>query len=273
MTHLTEELRHTVSAEWFSSGASVAGTGGSTRLRYYQALRTHLERLEAAGASWREAPIGRAELAALAGARASSTLYSLFGPASRSLIAGYANGPYVAGRHPGPVEALISEARADSFWPYREAWAQTLKALGREDPRFAAETLIRVLAEWAVADRRMATVRHCEPPVCAVEDLRLICPGTPPVVAVVALLNRVVELAQSPRGLSPLGILNAVHDQLMTLGFDRAAPLDELLGELTEALAAVEYLVPSLSRDDRETLAIQVGPQLRAVLRLLEEQT
>ncbi|MFI5958748.1 hypothetical protein [Cryptosporangium sp. NPDC051539] len=276
MAHLSEELSRTISARWYSSVLSERqSVTGQTRARYYRALSTHLDRLEPSGdesgsvAAWSEARIDRADLAALAGAKATSTLYSLFGQRARSLAAHYAGSPYVARRHPGPVDALIFEAKMVSFWPCREAWAATLGALGRDGRQFAAETLIRVLAEWAAANRPLAAARRSAPPVCAVEDLRLILPDEPPVEAVVALLTRVVELAHSPRGLSPLGTLNAVHDELMKLGFVRAAPLEALIVELSEGLAMVEYLTPQLSADDRENLVDSLVPQLRDVLLLL----
>ncbi|TQS45621.1 hypothetical protein [Cryptosporangium phraense] len=273
MAHLSEELRRTISARWYSSVLSERqSVTGQTRTRYYRALSTHLDHLEPfddSTAQWSEARIDRADLATLAGAKATSTLYSLFGQRARSLAAHYAGSPYVARRHPGPVDALIFEAKAVSFWPCREAWASTLGALSRDDRQFAAETLVRVLAEWASANRPLAAVRRSAPPVCAVEDLRLVSPGDPPVGAVVALLTRVVELAHSPRGLSPLGTLDAVHDELMTLGFVRGEPLETLLTEVSEGLAAVEYLVPQLSTADRENLADHLVPQLRDVLLLL----
>ena len=167
------------------------------------------------------------------------------------------------------MEGVAVEAKVVSFWPCRQAWVQELDGLGRDDRRFAAETLIRVLAEWAATDRPMAAMLSAAPPLCAVEDLRLICPETPSVRTATSLLTKVVELAQSPRGLSPLGTLNVVRDELLMVGFAQVPPVDELLDELTETLAAVEYLLPRLSADDRDQVADQLEPQLRDVLALL----
>ena len=100
------------------------------------------------------------------------------------------------------------------------------------------------------------------------EDIRLICPETPSVRSATELLTRVVELAQSPRGLSPLGTLNVVRDELLKVGFAQAAPVDELLDELTETLAAVEYMFPRMSPEDRAQVTDQLAPQLSDVLAL-----
>jgi hypothetical protein len=200
MAHLSEELRHTLCAEWYAPFSTDrqggSGAGNQTRLRYYEALSKHLDALPPES-GWRHAVIDRRDLATLAGAKASSTLYSLFGASSRSLISRYAGTRYLPGAAPGPVEALIAEAKADSYWPYRQAWLDTLRTIGREDPRFAAETLIRVVAEWAVDERPLAAVRNCAAPLCAVEDLALICPAEPPVAAVANLLAHVVSSTRS----------------------------------------------------------------------------
>jgi hypothetical protein len=58
----------------------------------------------------------------------------------------------------------------------------------------------------------------------------------------------------------------------MLLGFGHTAPLDELTSELSEVLAALEHLVPRLTSEDRGQVAVQLVPQLAAVLELLRRQ-
>lgn len=270
MTHLTAELGQTICANWYSAEFRERDSRrGSTRRRYYQALRSCLPDDGAAGDRLR---LDRNTVATAAGSRGPSTLYLLFGAHSESLVAAVSGQPYLGSRRSGPVADLITEAKVVSFWPYREAWLLGLVALGREDRRFAAETLIRVLAEWSVAERPLAAVDGFAPPLSVMEDLWLAGPDEPWSAAITAVLTRVIELAHRLPGISPLGTLNAVHDELMALGFGRGVPEVELVDELTESLAAIEYLIPRLSRQDRTAFADQLVPQLSSVLTLFGRQ-
>ena len=74
-----------------------------------------------------------------------------------------------------PVGQLISETKAWSYWPYREAW---VRQLDDQDPcatpEAASRSLFQAAERWAHQEPVLASAARYRPPPCMVEDL-LIC--------------------------------------------------------------------------------------------------
>jgi hypothetical protein len=256
--HVVGRLRNTNTARWYGS-ASASGSKWESRMLYYQALLTCAESLP-------EERIGPTALARAAAHESPSHLYQLFGRTASSRLTGgmpqAASGPAAT----SPVRNVVVEAKVWSHWPHRTGWLATLATMEVVDRRFAAESLVRVLADWAARNPLIAALHEREPPLSVQEDL-LVIGGAATREAVTALGRRVTAFAVGPTGVSPMGVLNAVHAELMELlGLTRVPLLDGLVKDLTESLAAVAFHMREFDADDRRRVADEVAPYLREAL-------
>ncbi|WP_232303567.1 hypothetical protein [Pseudofrankia sp. DC12] len=186
---LTGELDETAVAGWYRSarfrpGPAPRESGGlvqrlnwQTRTRYYETL---VDQLEATGGTTKG--LARDELAAAAGQRRPSTLYYLVSPRSPGSLAGalVAASPrrlYEKQRGERVLDLLITETKVWSYWPHREGWLTALDDLTVTDRWLAAASLVRVVADWAMDCRALATTAGFAPPVAAVEDLLMLADG------------------------------------------------------------------------------------------------
>jgi hypothetical protein len=277
MAHQVRELRDTGPAKWY--GETSTGEDGqarrswTTRERYYAAL---LSCLAATAASRR---VERDEVTTVAGEKSPSTLYLLVsGRAKGSLRERWPEAFALAERAQGAdrrwdvVDNLAVETKVWSFWGHRAGWLEELDAAPSDDRRFAAETLVRVLAVWADGNRPIAAYLGHLPPASAVADLCLILPGAVPRERVMRFLTTVVETALGPLGGSPSSVLNTVHDTLMDLGFWRSPSyLDELLERSVESVDEIGYLLSRLVERDRRRVVTVLAPQLAELQRVLDK--
>ncbi|WP_198318624.1 hypothetical protein [Pseudofrankia inefficax] len=189
---LTGELEETAVAGWYrsarfrpdparrESGGLVQRLNWQTRTRYYETL---VDQLRATGGT--TDGLARDELAAAAGQRRPSTLYYLVSPRSPGSLAGalVAASPrrlYEKQRGERVLDLLVAETKVWSYWPHREGWLGALDDLTVADRWLAAASLIRVVADWAMCSRSLATAASFAPPVAAVEDLLRLADGGQP---------------------------------------------------------------------------------------------
>jgi hypothetical protein len=78
------------------------------------------------------------------------------------------------------LDLLVTETKVWSYWPHREGWLSALDDLTVIDRWLAAASLIRVVADWAMCSRSLATAASFAPPVAAVEDLLRLADGGRP---------------------------------------------------------------------------------------------
>jgi hypothetical protein len=117
-------------------------------------------------------------------------------------------------RESDPAEYLLDETKVCRYWRHRKGLLTTLRRATDLTRRAAAEALVGVLADWAVADPGLAFQLGYSPPMAAVEDLLIIWGKDAPAAAAHAVLQRVIELALGPLGKTTDGVLTAVRPGL-----------------------------------------------------------
>jgi hypothetical protein len=267
MVHLVPHLQENPIAQWH---VKVRGTGGRApekkRLEYYEALDAWL--------SSRDAPYterdARAELDRRTRHSSSSTLYSQLTrrplidtlPRCRTRDA-------LAGA--GIIARLTAEAKIWDHWAHRTGWLRALAATGPGNGRrFAATTLIRVLAVWAAANPSLAKAESCAPPLTCVGDLCLVFDDQVGFDDAAGLLTKVVEYAVGPLGVSPIAVLDAVFDDLMGLGFEPAHVVRRQLERTLEPLHELAFVLQRLPADQRTDIGDRLAPRFEQILRLVE---
>jgi hypothetical protein len=192
IVRLTAELDGTAVAGWYQAarfrldparrepGGLVQRLNWQTRTRYYETL---VGQLGAIGAT--TDGLARDTLAAAAGQRRPSTLYYLVSPKSPGSLAGalLAATPrrlYEKQRGERVLDLLVTETKVWSYWPHRAGWLAGLDDLSVTDRWLAAASLVRVVADWAMCSRPLATAARFAPPVAAVEDLLRLADGSRP---------------------------------------------------------------------------------------------
>lgn len=256
MALLVDGLRSTQTSAWYPANAV-----GKVRERYYWAMLSCV-------ASAREGePVSRKALEAEVGAKSASTLYTLVkqrpderGRPPRPEIFTLAAAARNTIRRPDVVDEFAIETKVWSFWSYREGWLEGLASMRVADRRFAAETLVRVVAAWATGNRPIAGYLENLPPVAAVEDLCYILPEETGLDRVLDFLGSVVRTALGPLGGSTSDVLSALQNELMDLGFQRSASyVDELVERVDTTLDEIDRLAVCLPAQARRRLASRIG--------------
>lgn len=192
IVRLTTELDGTAVAGWYRAarfrpdptrrepGGLVQRLNWQTRTRYYETL---VDQLGLTGGT--TDGLARDALAAAAGQRRPSTLYYLVSPKSPGSLAGalLAATPrrlYEKRRGERVLDLLVTETKVWSYWPHRAGWLAGLDDLTVTDRWLAAASLVRVVADWAMCSRSLATAAGFAPPVAAVEDLLRLADGSRP---------------------------------------------------------------------------------------------
>lgn len=271
MSWLTRDLHGTVTVRWYAAtlGDDHPDEGthsvGATRIRYYEAIQKCLETIVTEpGGSDRISNAGlREAVVAEVGRRSSSTLYLLFRSEAPQSMLGHHDSDLLASQGcQDVVDNLISEAKVWTYWPHREGWLQSLMNGDAQGRMFVAETLVRVLADWAMTNRLLAEELNYAPPTAAIEDLRIVCGRTAGTEAVTELLARVLAQALDPMSSSPSAVVDSVHRDLLALTAGQVAHAERVVLDLNEALAAVDYLVVGMPDVEKQELAAEIVPQL-----------
>jgi hypothetical protein len=268
MVHMVTRLRTNPIAHWH---ARIRGTGPreaeKKRIEYYEALRTWLEGRDAgAPCAVKDA---RTDLDRLTGHTSSSTLYSQLGrrPLAETVCPGKVRD---ALENAEVVTRLTAEAKIWDHWDHRTGWLGGLARTGADHgSRFAATTLIRVLAVWAAASPALAMAEHCAPPLTAVEDLCLALEEQVSFDDAVDLLTRVIELAVGPLGVTPGAVVDAVFDDLMRLGFEPAPLVRRQLERALGPLHELAFVLRRLPAEVRADVGGELVPQFEQVMRMV----
>ena len=237
------------------------------RVEYYEALHAWLEARDASAPyTEREA---RAELDRRTLHTSSSTLYSQLKrrPLAITLPDGQVRGALAEA---GVISRLTAETKIWDHWAHRAGWLNGLAATGSGGRRFAATTLIRVLAVWAAGNPTLANAEHCAPPLTAVADLCLVFDEQVAFDDAAALLTKVTEYAVGPLGASPLAVVDAVFDDLMGLGFEPAHFVHRQLERALEPLHELAFVLQRLPENLRADVGDRLVPRFEQVLRLVE---
>ncbi|MDN3353035.1 hypothetical protein [Actinomadura sp. DC4] len=280
MLRLTQELEGAVVARWCrdSAGRGMRFDGTRTpesaRLRCCRAVLRFLDSL-APESDFAAVRVERAALHGLIDVRSSSTLYATFGQSARHSLAGRLTPELSAalGRRKVGDNVLV-ETKVLSYRPYRDAWLAGLDESEHLDRRVAAESLVRILARWARGNPRLAAAGGHLPPLSAIEDLRLIGRQAAGMPEIRAFLSYVSATATHPRGLSPEAVLETVDDELIALlGFTRRPHISEILSQIAEPLAEIEYLLPRLGSAERDLVTGELEPRFAGLIRVLRGES
>ncbi|MGH3375179.1 MAG: hypothetical protein ACRDP6_10595 [Actinoallomurus sp.] len=269
MVQLVSHLRKSPIAQWH---LRVRGSEGREperkRVEYYEALHAWLEGRDA-DATYTEKE-ARAELDRRTLHSSSSTLYSQL--KRRPLAMALPDGPVRAAlAEAGVISRLTAETKIWDHWAHRTGWLNGLAATGGgSGRRFAATTLIRVLAVWAAANPALAKAEYCAPPLTAVADLCLVFDEQVVFDDAAALLTKAMEYAIGPLGVSPLAVVDAVFDDLMGLGFEPAHIVHRQLERALEPLHELAFVLQRLPEDLRADVGDRLVPRFEQVLRLVE---
>ncbi len=199
-------LDGTVTARWrrrlIGAGAE-EGRHWRTKVAYYAALRRVLR--PGSTPSWSEVTD------AVAGGGSRSTFYEVTGRHAKHLLlaqfrsAGSTDGMLLAHLYErgSAVEALIDEAKAWTFWPYRESLPLLCQLEPEVDDNTAVDLLLRSVRDWARRDPVIAGALNAAPPVCAVEDLLTLRPGQFSPMSSLTTLIRITRDALDGAGMVP----------------------------------------------------------------------
>lgn len=253
MSSLITDLRETTAARWRHGliRETRERPHWSTKEAYYRAVIACLE--DGAQISW-ESIIERVRPRG-----APSTYYTVTGGrATHALIRAYTDDALTdiasAYRRTHSHDQLVDETKVWSYWPSREGWLTQLAETTNSSRPIAVECLVRVLADWAVNNQVLAAALDGTPPMCAVEDLRVIQGARGTTLDAARLLESVVKLALSPLGGISDGVLNAVREDLGGEISSIAADPETLLAQLAETISALVE-APSLPKDVRSDAA------------------
>jgi hypothetical protein len=274
MLRLVQELQGSVVATWCREAASrgprlnQTRAAESARLRCCRAVLRFLDSLEPSS-DFATVRVERQALHGLIDVRSSSTLYATFGENARHSLARRLTPELSAALGRRKVgDNVLLETKVLSYRPYREAWLADLDTNEHLDRRFAAETLIRTLARWAVANPRLAAAGGHLPPLSAIEDLGLIgrhATGLPQIAAFLAYVS-----ATAVRLAAPEDVLRSVYDELIALlGFTRTPHISEILSQISEPLAEIEYLLPRLGSAERDLVTGELELRFAGLIRVL----
>ncbi|TDD82636.1 hypothetical protein [Actinomadura rubrisoli] len=281
MLDLISELQRTSTARWeedafeghHATGALPGGGKPRPRLLYCKAILSCLAELEP-DADFATVQITRADMNGKTGHQGNATLYSTFGrQARRSLVRRLGDGGLggvLGGRD--VVGYAVAETKIWSHRPHREGWLAALDDAGHVSRRFAAETLVRVLADWAARNPRLARIGAHLPPLTAVEDLCVVSGGHASPARAAGFLATTLRTASELHGASALAVLNVVHSELMeVLAIGDADHVDELTRGVKAQLSEIEYLWQRLDACGRERLASRLQPMLGDLNRRMEK--
>ncbi|HTR95707.1 MAG TPA: hypothetical protein VMI73_28570 [Trebonia sp.] len=248
MPSIRQELEATRTARWYrhASGARRAGAWAE-RVRDYAALRAILDGRApdgtVAGAAERTArrreqpPVqlpGLLKLVAEHGHYAGAEpVYRRYRDRQQGQQILRLAGPDPAVR---PTAAFLAEARAVTFWPYREGVIEVADAFDMSRAEWAAAYL-RALAAWAAEERPLAAYPPAGPPACVLEDMTAIAgaqirwassssaPGHAERLYVLA--GDVVQSMLNDASMTPLGAFDTVRDEVRSLLSPPAEPVAE----------------------------------------------
>lgn len=263
-------MKTTIAASWRHSleGAptGVDDDGGrphwQTKTSYYRATAELLR--DAPGElTWKNvaerANGNRSTFYQVAGSGAAHPLLREYQSAQR----GYGAGIRDLYDRPSAVQQLVDETKVWSYWGYREGWIEQLDQTQDLTRKAAAESLVRVVAEWAACQPAMAAALDCSPPMSAVEDMVLLW-GEPSVAAAHDLVKEVIQSGLSPLGTTANGVVKSIAEQLNR----RLSPSGVLESDRVTRLAGVTFdtvqWLGTLPRESRNAAA-------RSVVSLFED--
>jgi hypothetical protein len=282
MFDLLTELRRTSTALWTESAfgkrslnaAPPDGERPKPRPQFCRAVVRHLAELDG-DTDFAAVRIGREELKRRTGHQGEGTLYSTFGGSAQQSLASLLEvemGQTFAVRD--AVRHVLAETKVWSHRPHRDGWLEELEDEGAPSRRFAAETLVRVLADWAARNPRLARASGHLPPPTAVQDLCVISGGHASPDAAKDFLTKVVRAVADFEGASAQAVLNAVHDELMRLlAIGHSDYADELVRNAREVLSEIDYMWPRLGPDERERVARRLGPLVGDLHRRMDKES
>lgn len=287
MSALTMELRNTQVSRWFEpprphAAADTPNEHAPTRTlrsrrRFYAALEKYLATVaEYYGGDIirlaRDRP-GLRGVAEAAGQNSASSLDHVFGSRSATLAAFLREkAPHLlAPAEPaGSLERLVLQAKAASFWPYREGWLSMLESLGEPPRRVAAESLVRVVAEWAAQQPLVAATCDFAPPVAALEDLTvaagITCPAgaregraatAETVGALAEILRRAVRRSLDDAGATSGGVLESIRADLHETAFPEVGAA-RVPRQLESLMTGVTHLLLRMSPGERRAVAAEL---------------
>ncbi|WP_306213497.1 hypothetical protein [Actinoplanes sp. RD1] len=206
-------MRETVAVVWRRNlyGAEpYASRHWTTRDSYYQAVDGLLAATPGKALSWQEIVDGaggsRTTFFDLANTRTRRALRDAYadttGPA-RDLVDQL--------NRENKTELLVDETKVWSFFPHRSGWMHQLDNMDDLSRSMIAESLVRVLLDWAGRQPHLAAAHDFAPPICAIEDLLIVRRDELLTLDAVALLREGIRLRITPPGCSIEGVLHELR--------------------------------------------------------------
>ncbi|BEL06356.1 hypothetical protein Q0Z83_045470 [Actinoplanes sichuanensis] len=213
MSSVLEELRETVAVVWrrnLFGSEPYPSRHWTTRDSYYQAVDGLLADAPGSALSWQEI------VDAAGGSR--TTFFDLANPRTRrALREAYADAVGPARdlvdqlNRDTKTELLVDETKVWSFFPHRSGWMHQLDNMNDLNRTMIAESLVRVLLDWAGRQPHLAAAHDYAPPICAIEDLLIVRRGELLTVDAVALLRDGIRQRITPPGCSIEGVLHTLR--------------------------------------------------------------
>lgn len=266
---VTDEMKNTIAASWRHSleGAPTwVNDAGKlhwqTKTSYYRAT-AELLRVEGGALTWdkivERANGTRSSFYRVTGSSAAHPLLREYQSAQRSYCAGIRD----LYRRPSAVQQLVDETKVWTYWGYRTGWIEQLEETVDLTRKAAAESLVRVVAEWAACHPATAAALDCSPPMSAVEDMVLLW-SEPGAADAHDLVKKVIQSGLSPLGTTANGVVKSIAEQLNR----RLSPYGALESDRVARLAGATFdmvqWLGTLSRESRNAAT-------RSVVSLLED--
>ena len=221
MASVTDEIKSTIAASWRQSLEGGTSTWADdegklhwqTKIKYYRAT-AELLRDAPDALTWdkivERANGSRSNFYQVTGSRAPHALLRKYQSAQRSYSADIAD----LYRRPSAVQQLVDETKVWTHWGYRAGWIVQLEQARDVTRKAAAESLVRVLVEWAVYHPETAGALDSSPPMSAVEDMVLIWGDPASAAAAHDVVRKVIQSGLSPLGTTANGVVKSIAEQL-----------------------------------------------------------
>lgn len=222
MPCVADELTKTIAASWRSglegvpSGNEDSGrVHWQTKTNYYRATAELLQEPDTK-LTWQNIvrsvrPEGnRGTFYRVIGSNAAHPLLGAYRSAKRGYAADITE---LYDRIPA-VQQLVDETKVWTYWGYREGWVTQLELTADVTRRAAAESLVRVVMDWAMRYPQIASALDCSPPMSAAEDMVVIWDGNDAAIDAHGLLVDVIRSGLGPLGTTANGVLKSITEQL-----------------------------------------------------------
>jgi hypothetical protein len=270
MASVTDEMKNTIAASWRQSLEGTQSRDDATGRPHWQ---TKISYYRATAEVLREAPDELTWGEVVRRAKGSrSNFYQVTGSrAAHSLLREYQTAPggdstAIASfydRLPA-VQQLVDETKVWSYWGYRTGWIEQLERTRDVTRKVAAESLVRVIAEWASCQPETAGALECSPPMAAVEDMARLWGKSSAASDAYELVKNVIQASLGPLGTTANGVVKLIAEQMDQRLSPHGPPESDRVARLAGVTFDTVQWLGTLPRESRNAAT-------RSVMGLLED--